>query len=84
MKDVSKFMEKVEIMIDPKQEKFFWGAMTEGDSLGKKKSTKKDEKLKKQNKKTSKIFLEKVMKSAPGIDQTWMIPKRMMEQVKRT
>ena len=35
--------------------------MTEGDSLGKrkKKSTKKDEKLKKQNKKTSKIFLEK-------------------------
>ena len=60
--------------------------MTEGDSLRKrKKSTKKDEKLKKQNKKTSKIFLEKeVMKSAPGIDQTWMIPKRMMEQVKRT
>ena len=51
--------------------------MTEGDSLGKKKSTKKDEKLKKQNKKTSKIFLEKkVMKSAPGIDQTWMIPPK--------
>ena len=51
--------------------------MTEGDSLRKrKKSTKKDEKLKKQNKKTSKIFLEKKsLKSAPGIDQSWwMIP----------
>ena len=51
----------------------------------KKKQQKKMKSLKNQNKKTSKIFLEKkVMKSAPGIDQTWMIPKRMMEQVKRT